>query len=153
MPWAPDPRRDAAGIVIPHDDPDTIPSEWALLRHVHPEHWHEDGLRPQSIAFTFSSEGSHSMSVDVERPMLDDGLAPTHYAFKAGRGVVRITARKARELDMQVGPEPVSGNPHHGGIWKPNPSISENQLEKRRRVLSRSCVLVALPPGGITRKT
>jgi hypothetical protein len=55
------------------------------------------------------------MSVDVEPPMLAAGLAPTHYAFLAGKGVVRITARKARELGMRVGPEPVKGNPHHGG--------------------------------------
>jgi hypothetical protein len=47
------------------------------------------------------------MSVDVEPPMLAAGLAPTHYAFLAGKGVVRITARKARELGMRVGPEPV----------------------------------------------
>ena len=52
------------------------------------------------------------------------GLLPTHYAFLAGKGVVRITARKARELGMRVGPEPVEGNPHHGGIWAPNPAIS-----------------------------
>ena len=150
MSWAPDPPRDAAGNVIPHDDRVIIPDEWTLLRHVHSTQWHQDGLRPQSIAFTFSSEGSHSMSVDVEPPMIDDGLAPTHYAFREGKGVVRITAGKARELGMQVGPEPIRCiNPHHGGIWKPNPSISENQLEKRRRALSRSCVVVALPPGGI----
>jgi hypothetical protein len=37
------------------------------------------------------------MSVDIEPPMLDAGLPPTHYAFLAGKGVVRITARKARE--------------------------------------------------------
>jgi hypothetical protein len=83
------------------------------------------------------------MSVDVEPPMLAAGLAPTHYAFLAGKGVVRITARKARELGMRVGPEPVKGDPHHGGIWEPNPAISENQLRKRRGELSRSCALVA----------
>jgi hypothetical protein len=141
MVWAPNPARDAAGNVLPHDDPITIPGEWTLLRHIHPEQW-SDG-RPQSIAFSFSSTGSHSMSVDVEPPMLAAGLAPTHYAFLAGKGVVRITARKARELGMRVGSEPVKGNPHHGGIWEPNPAISENQLRKRRGELSRSCALVA----------
>jgi hypothetical protein len=89
------------------------------------------------------------MSVDIEPPMLDAGLAPTHYAFIAGKGVVRITARKARELDMRVGTEPIQGNPHHGGIWVPNPSVSKRQLDKHRRALSRSCELVALPPDGI----
>jgi hypothetical protein len=89
------------------------------------------------------------MSVDVEQPMLDAGLAQTHYAFKAGKGVVRIIARKARELDMRVGPEPVDCNPHHGGIWEPNPPIGGSQRRKRLGDLSRSCEVVALPPGGI----
>jgi hypothetical protein len=51
-----------------------------------------------------------------------------------------------RELDLRVGPEPIPGNPHHGGIWEPNPAIPKNQLSKSRRALSRSCEVVALPP-------
>jgi hypothetical protein len=153
MVWGPQPARDASGNVLPHDDPITIPSEWTLLRHVHPTQWAPDertgSFRPQSIAFNFSSEGSRSMSVDVEPPMLAAGLAPTHYAYLAGKGVVRIIAKKARELGMWVGPEPIQGNPHHGGIWAPNPAISESQLRKRNGELSRSSVLVALPPDGI----
>jgi len=149
MVWAPNPARDAAGNVLPHDDPVTIPDEWTLLRHVHPDQWHQDGRRPQSIAFSFSSGGSHSMSVDVEPPMLVAGLPPTHYAFLAGKGAVRVTARKARELAMRVGPEPIDGNPHHGGIWAPNPAVSGNQLRRRIGELSRSCVVVARPPNGI----
>jgi hypothetical protein len=146
MVWAPDPVRDDTGSVLPHDDPITIPNEWTLIRHVHPEQWHQDGLRPQSIAFGFSSEGSHSMSVDVEPPMLAAGLAPTHYAFLRGRGAVRVTARKARDLAMRVG---IDGNPHHGGIWEPNPGISGNQLRKRVGDLSRSCEVVARGPDDI----
>src|ERR1700730_3681158 len=153
MVWEPNPARDAAGNVVPHDDPETVPGEWTLLRHIHPEQWTRDGRtgapRPQSIAFAFSTEGSRSMSVDVEPPMLVEGLPPTHYAFRAGKGVARVTAAKARELDLRVGPEPIRGNPHHGGIWAPNPAIPGNQLDKRRRLLSRSCVVVALPPCGI----
>ena len=150
MAWGPDPARDIAGNVLSHDDPVTIPSEWALIRHIHPEQWHQDGQRPQSIAFSFSRGGSHSMSVDVERPMLVAGLASTHYAFLAGKGAVRITARKARELGMRVGPEPVDGNPHHGGIWEPNPAVSGKELGRRIRELSRSCEVVARRPGTAT---
>jgi hypothetical protein len=149
MVWAPNPVRDAAGNVLPHDDPVTIPSVWTLIRHVHPEQWHQDGQRPQSIAFSFSSGGSHSMSVDVEPPMLVAGLAPAHYASLAGKGAVRITALKARELGMRVGPEPVDGNPHHGGIWEPNPAVSGKELGRRIRELSRSCEVVARGPNGI----
>lgn len=148
MVWAPNPARDVAGNVLPHDDPVTIPSEWTLIRHVHPEQWHQGGHRPQSIAFSFSSEGSHSMSVDVEPPMLAAGLAPTHYAFLVGKGAVRITARKARELGMRVGPEPIDGNPHHGGIWEPDPLVSGSQLRKRIGELSRNCEVVARGPSG-----
>jgi hypothetical protein len=88
------------------------------------------------------------MSVDVEPPMLAAGLASTHYAFLADKGAVRITARKARELGMRVGPEPIDGNPHHGGIWEPDPLISGSQLRRRMGELSRSCEVVARGPGG-----
>jgi hypothetical protein len=153
MAWKPNPTRDGAGNVVPHDDPANIPGHWSLLRHVHPEQWApsdpKGSFRPHSNAFTFSSEGSRSMSVDVEQPMLNDGLPPTHYAFRAGKGVVRVTVAKARELDLLVGPEPIPGNPHHGGIWEPNPSISKNQLDRRVKALSRSSEFVALPPQGL----
>jgi len=86
------------------------------------------------------------MSVDLEPPMLDQGLPSTHYAFLVEKGVVRIATGKARELDLRVGTEPIPENPHHGGIWEPNPPISKSQLDKTRRALSRSCELVALPP-------
>ena len=99
MVWGPNPARDVDGNVLPHDDPVTIPAEWTLLRHVHPEQWAPDGrtgsYRPHSNAFTFSSEGSCSMSVDLEQPMLAEGLPHTHYAFMAGKGAVRVTAAKA----------------------------------------------------------
>jgi hypothetical protein len=62
------------------------------------------------------------MSVDLEQAMAADGLPPTHYAFLVGKGVVRVTAGKARELSFRVGPGPIPGNPHHGGIWGPNPA-------------------------------
>ena len=89
------------------------------------------------------------MSVDLEQPMLADGFSSTHYAFEAGKGVVRVTAAKARELQLRVGPEPMPDNRHHGGIWEPNPPTTKSQLEKRLKALSRSSELVALPPGGI----
>jgi len=151
--WDPDPARDADGNVLPHDDPLTVPSEWTLLRHVHPLQWARDertgSYRPHSNAFAFSSEGSRSMSVDLEQPMVAEGISLTHYALRAGKGVVRITAVKARELQLRVGSEPIPDNRHHGGIWEPDPPITKNQLDKRIKALSRSSELVALPPGGI----
>jgi hypothetical protein len=89
------------------------------------------------------------MSVDIEPPMLAADLPPTHYAFLAGKGVVRVTAAKARGLHLRVGSEPISDNSHHGGIWAPNPPITKSQLEKRTKELSRSFELVSLPPGGV----
>jgi hypothetical protein len=107
MVWQPNPPRDAGGSVLPHDDPVTIPGEWTLFRHVHREQWaardERTGYpRPQSNAFAFSTEGSRSMSVDIEPAMLEEGLPSTHYAFRAGKGVVRITAARARELQFLV---------------------------------------------------
>ena len=89
------------------------------------------------------------MSVDIEPLMLEAGLASTHYAFMVGKGVVRVTTEQARQLGLRVGPEPIQGNPHHGGIWESSPAIPKNQLDKHRRTLSRAAELVALPPGGV----
>jgi hypothetical protein len=50
---------------------------------------------------------------------------------------------------MRVGPEPIPGNPHHGGIWAPNPSVTNSQLNILKRALSRTYELVALPPNGV----
>jgi hypothetical protein len=153
MPWGPNPERDADGNVQPHDDPALVPDGSGLIRHVPADQWAPDertgGFRPQSNAFTFSSTGSRSMSVDIEPPMLEAGLASPHYAFLMRKGAVRVRASKARELGMRVGSEPVPGNLHHGGIWAPNPPVSDNQLDKKRRALSRTFELVALPPAGL----
>jgi hypothetical protein len=93
------------------------------------------------------------MSVNIEPPMIEAGLPPTHYAFLDGKGVARVTAGKARALGMRVGPEPIlPGNPHHGGVWEPNPQVSNTELGRRRRELSRSADVVALPPGGVTQR-
>jgi hypothetical protein len=150
------PARSADGNVLAHDDPVIVPSGWTLLRHVHPEQWAwnevTQSYRPQSNAFMFSAEDSRSMSVDIEPPMLDAGLASTHYAFMVGKGVVRITAAQGRQLGLRVGPEPIQGNPHHGGIWEPNPEVPKNQLDKHRRTLSCAAELVALPPGGVVQR-
>ena len=152
MPWEPNPARDANGHVLPHDDPNLVPNDFPLLRHIHPDQWAPDdrgGYRPQSNAFMFSSDGSGSMSVDIEPPMTEAGLQPTHYAFQESKGVVRITAGTARRLGMRMGPEPIpERNPHHGGIWQPNSAVSQNELNKRRRQLSweaeeSPCPLVA----------
>jgi hypothetical protein len=141
-------------MVVPHDDPVNIPDGWTLLRHVHPEQWPPDertgSYRPQSNAFTFSTQDSRSMSVDIEQPMREAGLLPSHYAFMVGKAVVRIAVATARELHFRVGSEPIlPENPHRGGIWEPNPPISKSQLDKRIRELSRSYELVALPPDGL----
>jgi hypothetical protein len=92
------------------------------------------------------------MSADIEPPMRAEGLSPTHYAFMAGKGVARVTAEKARQQALRVGPEPIPGNPHHGGIWAPNPAIAGSQLRRHIKDLSRRCEVVALPPGGIPRE-
>lgn len=150
MPWAPNPPRDAAGNVLPHDDQQSIPDGWTLLRHIHPEHWTVDqktGLpRAQSNAFMFSSSGSGSMSVDLEQPMLEAGLAATHYASLAGKGLVRFAAAVTRSQAFRVGPEPVPGNDYHAGIWPPNEDVGPNELRKRQRALSREAEFVSCGP-------
>lgn len=152
MPWQPNPARDANGHVLPHDDPELIPDQYTLLRHVHPERWTTDentGLpRPHSNEFTFSTTGSKSMSVDIEPPMLEAGLSPTHYAFLAGKGVVRLTAAKARELQLRVGSEPIPGNDHHGGMWPPAAGLGSSGERRMRQALSRNSEFIARAPDG-----
>ncbi len=154
--WDPQPARDADGNVIPHDDPVSIPAEMAILRHVHPIQWTRDNnrggeWRAQSAAFTYSNDGSKSMSIDCWPPMTAAGLEKTHYAFKEGKGVVELQAELVRVLGFRVGTEPIPGkNPHHAGIWPPDSQVevwSRSMADKKRRELSRTQTFVSREPG------
>lgn len=150
--WSPNPARDDAGHVLPYDDA-ILQDNWPLLRHVHPKQWAPDenrgGYRPTSAAFDFSSAGSKSMSIDIEPPMKEVGIAPTFYAFKVGKGVARTVVRNVRALGFRVGTEPVEDNPYHGGVWLPDPStkvLSRGDIKRACQQLSRTCEVVAFPP-------
>jgi hypothetical protein len=89
------------------------------------------------------------MSVDCWEPMLATGLEKTHYAFRAGKGVVSVLAGQARDLGFRVGAEPTTGNPHHGGIWPPDARDaiwSRKEDDRRRRELSRKQTFVSRGP-------
>lgn len=153
--WDPQPRRDSQNNVIPHDDAVWIPIDMGLLRHVHPTQWAADknfgGWRATSAAFTYSTDGSQSMSVDCWAPMESAGLQKTHYAFDEGKGVVELRAGSVRSFGFRVGTEPIPGkNPHHAGIWPPDTgqeAWSGNHDAKKRRELSRTQTFVSREPG------
>lgn len=151
MPWPGNPQRDANGEVTPHDDPQMLPSGHHLIRHVLriqtiPDHNQGGALRATSAAFSFSSDGSKSLSGDAWEPMQAAGLPPDHYASQQGKGAARFPVAAARGEALLVGVEPVAGNDHHCGVWQPSPPWGTNRTDKALRRLSRSAVLVVNPP-------
>lgn len=151
MSWPANPNRDGNGEVIPHDDQQMLPPGAHLIRHVHRLHTMPDSnnggaLRATSAAFTFSSDGSQSMSTDAWDPMQAAGLSHDHYAAPEGKGAAKFIVDAARAETFQAATEPVQGNIHHCGIWQPNPPLGTNQTDKACRRLSRSSVLVVVPP-------
>jgi len=126
------PPRDQHGKIIPHDHPDIL-DDHHVIRHTTPQELCDDdgGKRLSSGAFSESEEGG--MSVDIEEWMKADGLDPLHYVADP-HGAVRLRVGDLRQQTLQVGWDPLPGNPHHGGVW----GIGNGSKRKRRVLLIAS---------------
>ena len=117
------PPRDSEGRVKPHDDPD-IPNDAYVLRYI-PTGWlrpdKRGGRKLSSAVFGGSSRSRdpyQSMSVDLLKPMLDDGLPPVGRKLADHEAVVRLKVGDLRDLGFKVGPDPGNKNdPYHVGVW------------------------------------
>ena len=143
MPLSPPPR-DATGAVVAHDH-NGIAAQDRMIRRISPHHIVPDaksasGLRVSTMAFQPSTIGNRSMSVDLERSMLEARLDPRVFVTAPPFiGSVWFRAADLRSLSLQVGCDPTPTNPHHGGVWGQFNKLCQKQL------LSMSAWYVALP--------
>jgi len=116
MVWQPNPPRDAGGSVLPHDDPVTISGEWRfsiMARRAVAGFGMNERVYPDlsQMHSAFSTEGSRSMSVDMNASMLEEGLPSTALRVQGRKGVVRITAARPASCNFWLVPEPIPGIP------------------------------------------
>lgn len=126
-----DPPRDENGIVQPHDDHD-IRDDDGLLRYVDPaNHLAPDkntgGWRISSGLFSESSYPGGGVSVDLERPMVEETGSNMTGLRNPAFGIVRlITGDMRNKLGLKVGSDPKDDNPYHANVWG-----TKNKKKKR----------------------
>ena len=136
------PPYDKYGHVEPHDH-EEISNDDSVIRRVTEHHINRRTGAPKlsSMLFEPSSSGSKSMSVDIEKLILDEGADPaTHVMQGPSVGAVKIEAGTLRAQELQVGYEPLPENLCHGGVWGSFPR------GKKKRLIEQSVFLVR-PPG------
>ena len=118
------PPRDEDGIVVPHDDRETIPDTSCVVRYIHRKQLSKaaDGiLHPSSGAFSATSKSRdryEGMSVVMLDRLRDANLHPSSRMPPDHVGAVLIEAGKLRQLGLQVGPDPmVNDDPFHASVW------------------------------------
>lgn len=118
-----DPPRDEDGIVQPHNDSD-IRDDDGLLRYLNPAANHlapdqnTGGWRISSALFSESSYPGGGMSVDLERPMVEETGSNMTGLPSPEFGIVRlITGDMRNKLGLKVGSDPKDDNPYHANVW------------------------------------
>lgn len=120
MPLDPPPR-DQIGEVVPHDHRG-ITSDDGVIRRVSHHHLVEDpkagGKRLSTMAFQASRGDNGGMSVDLQRLIEEAGLDARKFVISPPWiGAVRFAAGALRSEGLQIGYDPVPGNPYHGEVW------------------------------------
>ena len=113
------PPRDAQGEVTWHDHPG-IQSESILLRGVPQDYVIEKGGGPRisSMLYQGSSLGNRSMSVDLGQLIEKRGIPANEYIkSKPWIGIVGWSAKQVRQMEFQVGYDPLPENVFHGAVW------------------------------------
>jgi hypothetical protein len=121
VPLSPPPR-DAHGKVIPHDHRG-IGQHDVLIRRI-TEQWivtEADGRRRlSSLAFNPSSGPNGGMSVDLQVQIEEAGLNCREFLTVTNPhciGAICFEAGVLREINLQVGFDPMPSNPYHGEVW------------------------------------
>lgn len=120
------PPRDAAGCVLPHDHDEILEAD-GLIRRISEKQTvnDKDGNRMvSSLAFKPSSGLNGGLSVDLETLILEAKLDPKAFVTTPRwTASIRFTAGALRELNCQVGYDPLPptehapANPFHGEVW------------------------------------
>jgi hypothetical protein len=144
-----DPPRDANGDATPHDHPDIADSD-RVIRRISTHHVVRDpkapsGSRVFSAAFQASSNGNRGMSVDLETSILQAGLDCVSFVTKPEfPGSVLFQAGFLRSEALQVGYDPLPGNPHYGEVW------GDFSRSRRSRLLAAARWLNPIPGVDLT---
>ncbi len=121
------PPRDQSGAVEPHDHQEINDND-GIIRRI-PRNWivpgKDGGDRLSSMAYKASSGHNGGMSVDLEALIIEAGLDPKKYVTTPRWvGSIRFTAKSLRDLDFQIGFDPLEedppdqpANPFHGEVW------------------------------------
>lgn len=131
------PQRDIDGITEPHDH-DEILNEDFVIRRVSEEQIVQDTAtgrrRISSKAFKASSGPKGSMSVDIEKLIIEAGVDPkTWVTTPKWIGSIRIGVSDIRNNNCKVGYDPILSNPYHGGVWG---DLKKRPLQKALRSAS-----------------
>ena len=116
------PPRDASGNVTPHNDPAIANDSWVIrnidpANHVVPDK-NTGRLRISSGAFSASTgDPDNGMSVDVGQVLTELAL-PQAAMVPVGMGAVRLKVADVRNLQLDVGSDPMPNNPAHGQVWR-----------------------------------
>ena len=116
------PNRDAAGHTIPYDDPEIESGDY-LIRYAQPHDFAPCSNNERRLSkglFSPSSKNRdpyQSMSADLLRLMLADGLSANGRMRECHIGVVKLKVGLLRELGLKVGRDPMPDNPYHVGVW------------------------------------
>jgi hypothetical protein len=119
------PPRDNKGIVIPHDHAEIL-NEHFVIRGISIQQISKDTLTGEgriisSYVFKGSSSKGASMSVNIEKLIIDAGIDPKKFVTDARWiGSIKIKVGDIRSTNCMVGFEPIEApipNPYHGGVW------------------------------------
>lgn len=126
MPIQPPPL-DSNGNVIPHDHNEILNDDFVIRRISEQQITVDIGTgkkRISSLAFKASSGNNGSMSVDIEKLIIEDGIDPKkHVTTPRWMGSIRIQVSPIRDASCTVGYDPLPenppepANPYHGGVW------------------------------------
>lgn len=115
------PQRDKEGKTIPHDHAEILDKDF-VIRRISEQQISTDELtgrrRISSLAFKPSTGNNASMSVDIEKLIIQAKIDPrTFVSSPRWIGSVRINVGAIRTNRNIVGFDPLPDNPYHGGVW------------------------------------
>jgi hypothetical protein len=116
------PPRDIEGKVIAHDNEKIRPEHLIIRRiaddYLVPDEKAPNGRRVSSGAYSPSSDGNRSMSIDIEFLIIEAGKDAHEYVDTPQFiGSVYFVADFLRREQLLVGWDPRDENPYHGGVW------------------------------------
>ena len=138
------PPLDPDGNVVPHNHSD-IHNADGIIRRVSPQQVVPDpksvgGRKLSSIVFNPSSSKNGGLSVDLKRPIVEDGIDPiAHVTSPRWIGSVILTAQDFRDETLMVGYHPIPDNAYHGEVWG---NFSDG---RKKRLLRIAQWFVAIP--------